>query len=117
MAEEGTPYDFAIPRTAFFTGAFYGALYPVYVRGLAYSRLGRQSDAAAAFRKILDHPGLTLSDPIGPLARLQLARALADSGDRAKSADVYHELLSIWKDADPGIALVRQARAEFAQLR
>jgi eukaryotic-like serine/threonine-protein kinase len=78
------PYDLAVPGTAFYTGAFFGALYPVYVRGLAYAGIGRHRKAAAEFQKIVDHPYITLNDPIGPMARLQLARALSGSGDRAK---------------------------------
>jgi eukaryotic-like serine/threonine-protein kinase len=53
---------------------------------------------------------------MGPMARLQLARALAASGDRAKSAAVYKDLLTLWKDADPDIPLVQEARAESAKL-
>ena len=116
MTQVGTPYDFAVPGTAFYTGAFFGALYPVYVRGLAYSRMGRHREAAAEFQKILDHPGIMLNDPMGPVARLQLARALAASGDRVKSAAVYKDLLTLWKDADPDIPLVQAARAESAKL-
>ena len=88
MTQAAAPYELAVPGTAF-TGAFFGALYPVYVRGLAYSRMGRHREAAAEFQKILDHPGMMLNDPIGPMARLQLARALSASGDRAKSAAAY----------------------------
>src|SRR4029079_15328091 len=86
MTQAAGPYDLAVPGTAYYTGAFCGALYPVYMRGLAYSRLGRHREAATEFQKILDHPGITLNDPIGPMTRLQLARALSASGDRAKSA-------------------------------
>ena len=75
MTQVATPYDLAVPGTAFYIGSFFGALYPVYVRGLAYSRLGRHREAAAEFQKILDHPGIMLNDPMGPMARLQLARA------------------------------------------
>jgi tetratricopeptide (TPR) repeat protein len=113
-AQATASYDLAVPGTAYLT-AFFGALYPVYVRGLAYSLLSRYPEAAAEFQKILDHPGITLNDPIGPMARLQLARALAASGDRAKSAAVYKDLLSIWKDADPDVPVVREARAEAAK--
>jgi hypothetical protein len=116
MTQAAALYDLAVPATAYLT-AFFGALYPVYVRGLAYSRLGRPSEAAAEFQKILDHPGLVLNDPVGPMARLQLARALSDSGDRAKSAAVYNDLLALWKDADPDIPIVKQANAEYAKLR
>jgi hypothetical protein len=90
------------------------------VRGLAYSRLGRRREAAAEFQKILDHPGIMLNDPMGPMARLELARALAASGDRAKSAAVYNDLLTLWRDADPDIPVgsgsesrVRQAVTSF----
>ena len=91
-------------------------MYPVYVRGLAYSRLGRPRDAAAEFQKIIDHPGIVLNDPIGPLARLQLARALAASGDRPKSAAIYKDLITIWKDADPDVPVIQQFRAELARM-
>ena len=115
MTQAAAPYELAVPGTAYFTGAsFFGALYPVYVRGLAYSRMGRHSEAAVEFQKILDHPGITLNDPIGPMARLQLARALSASGDRARSAAVYKDLLTIWRDADLENPVVRQARAEAA---
>ena len=72
-------------------------------------------EAAAEFQKILAHPGLVLNDPIGPMARLQLARALSASGDQAGSAAVYKDLLHLWKDADPDLPLVQQAKAESAQ--
>jgi tetratricopeptide (TPR) repeat protein len=116
MTQVATPYELGVPGTAFYVGAFFGAMYPVYIRGLAYSRLGRHREAAAEFQKILDHPGIVLNDPIGPMARLQLARALSASGDRAKSAAVYKNLLALWKDADPDIPLVQQAKAEAARL-
>jgi tetratricopeptide (TPR) repeat protein len=115
MTQVAIPYDLAVPGTAFYTGAFFGALYPLYLRGLAYSRLGRPREAAAEFQKILDHPGIVLNDPMGPMARLQLARALSASGDRAKSAAAYKDLLTIWKDADPDIPAVQEARAESAR--
>jgi tetratricopeptide (TPR) repeat protein len=115
MTQVATPYDLAVPATAFYDGAFFGALYPVYVRGLAYSGMGRHREAAAEFQKILDHPSLMLNDPIGPMARLQLARALFASGDRAKAAAVYKDLLVLWKDADPDIPVLQEAKAESAK--
>ena len=115
MTQAAAPYDLAAPGTKLFSGSLFGALYPVYVRGLAYSRMGRHREAAAEFQKILDHPGIVLNDPIGPMARLQLARALSASGDRAKSAAAYKDLLALWKDADPDIPVVQQARAESAK--
>jgi eukaryotic-like serine/threonine-protein kinase len=116
MTEAARPYDFAVPATAYFFGPGFGGLYPVYVRGLAYARLGRHAEAAAEFQKILDHPGMMLNDPVGPMARLQLARALTASGDRVKSAAVYKELFKIWKDADPDLPVLQQAKTEFAKL-
>ncbi len=116
LTQTAAPYQFGVPGTAFYTGAFFGALYPVYVRGLAYSRMGRHREAAAEFQKILDHPGLAMNDPIGPMARLQLARALAGSGEHAKCVAVYKDLLAIWKDADPDVPVVHAARAESARL-
>ena len=116
MTRAAAPNDFAIPGTAYYSGAaFFGSLYPVYVRALAYSRMGRHREAAAEFQKILDHPGIMLNDPMGPMARLQLARALAASGDRAKAAAVYKDLLTLWKDADPDIPVVQEAKAESAK--
>jgi tetratricopeptide (TPR) repeat protein len=116
MTQVATPYDLAVPGTAFYTGSFFGALYPVYVRGLAYSRLGRPSEAAAEFQKILDHPGIMLNDPIGPMARLELARALSACGDTAAAAGAYQDLLALWQDADSDLPLVQQAIAERARL-
>jgi eukaryotic-like serine/threonine-protein kinase len=116
MTEAARPYDFAVPATAYFFGPGFGGLYPVYVRGLALSRLGRHTEAAAEFQKVLDHPGLMLNDPVCPLARLQLARSLAAFGDRTKSAATYRDLLTIWKDADPDIPTLKKARAEYAKL-
>jgi tRNA A-37 threonylcarbamoyl transferase component Bud32/tetratricopeptide (TPR) repeat protein len=116
MTQAAAPYDLAVPGTAYLNGAFFGALYPVYVRGLAYSRLDRHREAAAEFQKILDHPGLVLNDPIGAMARLQLARALSAFGDRAKSAAVYKDLLVLWKDADPDVPIVNEAKAEYVKL-
>ncbi len=118
MTQAAAPYEFAVPGTAYLAGAaFFGALYPVYVRGLAYSQLSRHSEAAAAFQTILDRPGLVLNDPIGPMARFQLARAWSASGDRAKSAAAYTDLLALWKDADADIAILRQAQADYARLQ
>jgi tetratricopeptide (TPR) repeat protein len=117
ITQVAAPYDLAVPGTAFYTGAFFGALYPVYVRGLAYAGMGRHREAAAEFQKIVDHPYITLNDPIGPMTRLQLARALSASGDRTKSAAVYNDLLALWQEADPDIPVLQQAIAERAKLR
>jgi len=90
-------------------------MYPTYVRGLAYQQLHKPREAAAEFQRTLDHPGLLLADPIGTAARLQLARALRDSGETAKAKAAYSEFLTLWKDADPDIPLLKQAKTEFAR--
>ncbi len=113
LAEAAAAYDLAVPATAF--NVFFGALYPAYVRGLGYLRMGRNAEAAAEFRKFPDHPGLVLNDPAGVLARLQLARVLAASGDPAKSKAAYQDVIALWKDADGDLPIVQQARAEFAR--
>ena len=107
---------YEVAQTGVSNYARYGAMYPTYVRGLAYQQLHKPREAAAAFQRMLDHPGLLLADPIGPAARLQLARALSDSGETARAKSVYREFLALWKDADPDIPLLKQAKAEFARL-
>jgi len=108
-------YDLGAPPSAFH--GFFGALYPVYVRGEAFLAAHRGADAAAEFQKILDHRGLVVSDPIGALARLQLGRAFALSGDPARAATAYQNFLSLWKDADPDIPILKQALVEYARLQ
>jgi len=93
------------------------SLYPAYVRGNAYLAAARASEAAAEFQKILDHPGIILADPMGAITRLQLARALALSGDKAKSKVAYKNFLTLWKEADPYIPILKQAKAEYANLQ
>ena len=116
MTQASEPYDLAVPGTAYFTGAsFFGALYPIYVRGLAYSRMGSHLEAAAEFQKILGHPGIVLNDAVGPMARLQFARELAACEDRAKSAAAYKDLVAVWKDADPEIPSVQEAKMGAVQ--
>jgi eukaryotic-like serine/threonine-protein kinase len=77
----------------------------------------RPSEAAAEFQKILKHRGLVLADPIGALAHLELGRAFEMSGDSVTSRAAYEEFLKLWKDADPGITILRQAKLEYAKLR
>jgi len=96
--------------------AFAAALYPFYVRGEAYLEVHQASEAAAEFQRILDRPGVIVNDPIGALAHLQLGRAYAMSGDTAKARAAYQDFLTLWKDADPDIPIVKQAKAEYAKL-
>ena len=108
-------YEFAMTGIAFF-GQF-GGLHPAYVRGQAYMKAQRETEAAVEFQKLLDHPGVVLADPIGVMARLQLARILAHSGNTAKAEAAYQDVLAIWKDADSDLPVINQVRAEYAQLR
>jgi tetratricopeptide (TPR) repeat protein len=113
--QKALPYDFALPGTAFF--AKFGGLYPAYVRGDAYMRAGKSKEAGAEFQKILDHRGVVLADPVGALAHLQLGRAYCLMGDNAKAKTAYQDFLALWKDADPDLPILQQARAEYAKLQ
>ena len=99
----------------FFLGA--DNLYSAYVRGLAYLAAHQGADAAAEFQKILNHRGVVICDPIGALARLQLGRAYAMSGDKTKAKSAYQDFLTLWKDADPDIPILKRAKAEYAKQR
>jgi tetratricopeptide (TPR) repeat protein len=114
LLQVAAPYELGTPRSSFH--AIYGVLYPIYVRGEAYLALHQGTQAAAEFQKILDHPGIAASDPVGALARLQIARAYAMSGDQAKGKSAYQDFLKLWKDADPDIPVLQQAKAEYLRL-
>ena len=91
-----------------FIGRF-GGLYPIYVRGLAYLAARQPAEAAAEFQRILDHRSIVLVDPMDAMARLQLARALALSGDTVKAKSAYNDLLTLWKNADPDIPVLKRS--------
>jgi tetratricopeptide (TPR) repeat protein len=113
--ERARPYDLALPGTAFF--AKFGGLYPAYIRGESYLAAGRGQEAAVEFQKVLNHRGIVFADPIGALAHLQLGRAYVASGDTAKAKNAYQDFLTLWKDADEDLPVLKQARAEYATLR
>jgi eukaryotic-like serine/threonine-protein kinase len=94
----------------------FGALYPIYVRGLAYLAARQPAEAVGEFQRILDHRSIVLVDPMGAMARLQLARALALSGDTVKAKGAYNDLLTLWKNADPEIQVLKEAQAEYARV-
>ncbi len=93
------------------------ALYPGYLRGEAYVASHQGRPAAAEFQKILDHSGVVLNEPIGALAHLGLARAYGLSSDTAKAKSAYQDFLALWKDADPDIPILKEAKAEYAKLQ
>jgi eukaryotic-like serine/threonine-protein kinase len=89
----------------------------VYVRGQAYLAAHQGNEAAAEFQKILDYRGIVFNEPIGALAHLQIGRAYAMQGDKAKARAAYQDFLTLWKDADPDIPVLKQAKAEYAKLK
>jgi eukaryotic-like serine/threonine-protein kinase len=98
----------------FFPGS---TMYPVYLRGLAYLASHRAQEAAVEFQKFIDHRGVIANCPLGALAHLQLGRAYAMAGDTAKAKAAYKDFLTLWKDADPDIPILKQAKAEYAKLQ
>ena len=92
-------------------------LYPVYVRGKAYLAAKQGTAAVAEFQKIVDCRGVVVNEPIGALAYLGLARAYELQGDTAKARASYGDFLTLWKDADPDVPILKQAKAEYAELQ
>ncbi|MGA8345291.1 MAG: protein kinase [Candidatus Sulfotelmatobacter sp.] len=92
-------------------------LCPVYLRGEAYLVLQDGNRATAEFQKFIDHRGVVVNFPWGALARLGIARAYAMQGDTAKAKAAYQDFLTLWKDADPDIPILKQAKTEYAKLQ
>jgi eukaryotic-like serine/threonine-protein kinase len=109
-----TEYELGTPAPQFEVG---GSLYPAYLRGQAYLLLHRGADAAAEFQKFLDHRGIAVNSPLGALAKLQLGRAYILAGDKTKARHAYLEFLELWKDADPDVPVLKQAKVEYAKLQ
>ncbi len=114
LLQIAVPYDLGTSRSTWYGN--FGALYPVYVRGEAYLAARQGAEAAAEFQKILNHRGIVSSDPIGALAHLHLARALTLSGDKTKAKAAYQDFLTLWKDADQDIPILKQAKKDYAAL-
>ena len=102
-------------------------LYSIYVRGEAYLATGQGSAAAAEFQKIIDHNGIVWNCWTGALAHLGVARANALQSRNSRGADAdaarvralsaYKDFLVLWKDADPDIPILKEAKAEYAKLQ
>jgi eukaryotic-like serine/threonine-protein kinase len=106
------PYELGVAGgTTFSTN-----LYPVYIRGELYLAAKQGAPASAEFQKIIDSGGVVINEPIGALAHLGLARAYVLQGDTAKARVAYNDFLTLWKDADAGIPIQQQAKAEYAKL-
>src|SRR6202451_2540902 len=108
------PYELGNPSPQCEAGAY---LYPVYIRGQSYLLLHDGEKAAGEFQKFVSHPGITVNCPLGALARLQLGRAYALTGDAPKASTAYQDFLTLWKDADRDVPILKQAKAEYARLQ
>jgi tetratricopeptide (TPR) repeat protein len=105
-----TPYEMGSPPN----GAAY---WPMYVRGDAFLHLGDGAKAATEYQKILDHRGIDPTSPLYSLARLGLGRAYALQGDKLKAKAAYQDFFAAWKDADPDVPILKDAKAEYAKLQ
>ena len=110
LLRDAEKYDLA------FTG-LWDYVYPAYIRGLAYLQVGDGKSAAAQFQKLIDNRGFTVRHVIGPLAWLQLGRAQKMMGDEVSARKAYETFLELWKDADPDIPILKEAKAEYAKLQ
>ena len=117
------PIEFGLVQSA----VSISCLYPTYIRGEAYVAAGQGIAAAAEFQKILDHSGTVWNCWTGALAHLGLARANALQSRTSQGADAdaarvralaaYKDFLTLWKDADPDIPILKEAKAEYAKLQ
>ena len=111
LLEISTPYELGSART------YINYLYPAYVRGQAYLLAGKGTAAESEFQKLVDHRGIVTNFVTGALAQLQVGRAYAMAGDTAKAKSAYQDFLTLWKDADPNIPILREAKTEYAKLK
>jgi tetratricopeptide (TPR) repeat protein len=111
LLQPAVPYEFG----------WQAQFWPNYIRGQAYLRAHKGAEAASQFEQILNHPGVSLAGFNSPLlyslSQLELARAKAMSGDTAGARTQYQNFFVRWKDADPDIPVLQQARAEFSRLK
>jgi len=98
-------------------GGWFDLYMAAYLRGEAYLLAHRGQEAVVEFKKIIDHRGVVVNEPIGALAHLQLGRAYALSGDTTNAKAAYHDFLTLWKEADSNIPILSQAKAEYARLQ
>ena len=110
--EASLPYEIGSPAPV----SLSFNLYPAFLRGQAYLEKRQGAAAAAEFQKIIDHPGVVVTEPIGALARLDIGRAYQLAGDTAKAKNAYQDFLNLWKDADKDVPVYREAKAEYARM-
>jgi serine/threonine protein kinase/tetratricopeptide (TPR) repeat protein len=105
-----------LPTTPYEMGTAQGLL-PIYIRGRAYLQAKRGAEAVQEFQKIVDHPGVAPTFPEHSLAKLGLGRAYRMTGDAAKARAAYQDFFALWKDADPDVPILKEARAEYGKLQ
>jgi tetratricopeptide (TPR) repeat protein/predicted Ser/Thr protein kinase len=110
VLEAARPYEMGM-------GVFGPTYWALYIRGLAYLQMKDGGKAAGEFQKILDHRGFNALSELIPLSQLNLARAYGLQGNTSKSRIAYQDFLAMWKDADPDIPILKQAKAEYAKLQ
>jgi eukaryotic-like serine/threonine-protein kinase len=108
--EPALPYELGGPPPGL-------AMCPPYIRGLAYLAQKNGPAATAEFQKFFDHTGVVQNFVLGSLAHLQLARAYVISGDTTKAKAAYQDFFTLWKDADPDVPILKEAKAEYAKLQ
>ena len=114
LLQAAAPYELGYPLPEV---EFGGLLYPAYLRGQAYLLLHQGKEATVEFQKFLDHRSLVANCPLGALAHIGLARAYVLQGDTVKARAAYQDFLALWKDADPDIPILKQAKAEYTKLQ
>jgi len=114
LLEDAAPYDVAYPLPQVTEG---GMLYPILVRGRAYLAMHHGKEAAAEFQKFIDHRAVVVNFSLAALARLGLARAYALKEDSTSARGSYQDFFALWKDADPDIPILKEAKAEYAKLQ
>jgi eukaryotic-like serine/threonine-protein kinase len=107
-----TPYELGEPYPTFELGT---CLYPIYERAQAYLLLRHGAEAAAEFERIFRYSNIAMNCPLRSLAHLGLARAYALQGNTARSRSAYQDFLTLWKDADPDIPILAQAKSDYAK--
>jgi eukaryotic-like serine/threonine-protein kinase len=113
LLEPALQYEFGTVSSSFCVAA---PLSPMYIRGEAYLQLHNGVSAATEFQKITEHRYVVGNFPLGALAHLGLGRAYALTGDAAKARVAYQDFLALWKDADPDVPVLKEAKAEYAKL-
>jgi predicted Zn-dependent protease len=113
ILEEAAPYELGMPGPQPELGALF---YPPYLRGQAYLALRQGAAATTEFNKYSDHNSIAINSVLAVLAPLGLARAYGLEGDTVRAHAAYEDFFSNWKDADPDIPILKQARAEYAKI-